>query len=217
MLQIDTTNIRFLKLMGYAYYKMSEPGLAIPPFKHAADFGDSTAFTFKFLGISQYLSVDIPGAIESLQIAAQKDSMDAEVHFFLGASLANTRKKEAAMLHLDKSIKLMQPDPSVISRIYSEQGNIKRLEEEYEQAYILYNKAWEADTTQPMALYYMASILDNSLHQSKKALVDYGRFIDRLDKMPRSEVSNNQIPTIRSIVEDRILFLTEELFFRDEN
>ena len=105
----------------------------------------------------------------------------------------------------------------MIARIYSEQGNIKRLEEEYEQAYILYEKAWEADTTQPMALYYMASILDNSLHHSKKALVDYQRFIDRLDRMPGSGISNNQMPTVRSIVEDRIVSLTEELFFLDEN
>ena len=217
MLQIDSTNIRFRKLMGYAYYKMGEPGLAIPQFEHAVVFGDSTTFTFKFMGISQYLAIQFPDAIESLKTAIKKDSMDAEVHFFLGASLANTREKTEALNHLEKSLDLMQPDPSVLSRIYSEQGNIKRLEEEYEQAYILYNKAWEADTTNPMALYYMASILDNSLHQSKEALVDYQRFIDQLDKKPGAVKSNSQVPTIRGIVEDRILSLREELFFLDED
>ena len=47
---------------------------------------------------------------------------------FLGASLATTTRKDEAMLHLDRSLELMKPDPSVVSRIYSEQGNIMRLE-----------------------------------------------------------------------------------------
>lgn len=217
ILYVDSTSTKFRKLMGYAYYKMGEPGLAIAQFQSAVDSGDSTTFTFKFLGISQYLTVDVHGAIESLKIAVKKDSMDAEIHYFLGASLAQTREKPEALFHLDRSLELMQPDPSVISRIYSEQGNIKRLEEEYEQAYGLYNRAWESDPTDPMALYFMASILDNSLHRSREALVDYQRFIVQLDNMPESEISNNQIPTIRVIVEDRILSLTEELFFLDEN
>ena len=109
----------------------------------------------------------------------------------------------------------MQPDPSIVSRIYSEQGNIKRLETEYEEAYDLYNKAWEMDTTNVMSLYFMASILDNSLRQGKEALVDYQRYIDALDQLPEKEESNQGV-SIRAIVEDRIVTLKEELFFRDE-
>ena len=215
MLIIDTTSIKFSKLLGYAYYKTGEPVSAVRYLEYANQLGDSTAFTFKFKGISHYLRVDFSAAIESLTYAVDKDSMDAEVHFFLGASLATTTLKKKAMQHLNQSLELMQPDPSVVSRIYSEQGNIKRLEMKYEEAYQLYNKAWDADSSNVISLYFMASILDNSLHQSKEALVDYQRYIDALDQLPEKEESNQGV-SIRAIVEDRIVTLKEELFFRDE-
>lgn len=119
------------------------------------------------------------------------------------------------MKELESSLQIMQPDPSVISRIYSEQGNIKRLEMQYEEAYKLYSKAWEADSTNIISLYYMASILDNSMQKPGEALVDYQRYIDALDKLPEKDDSGQGV-SIRVIVEDRILTLKEELFFRDE-
>jgi tetratricopeptide (TPR) repeat protein len=216
ILDLDSTSIKFRKLLGYAYYKMGEPHNAIPNFEYATVLGDSTAFTFKFKGISQYLTVNFRGAISSLENAVKKDTMDAEVYFFLGASMATTTAKKEAMDHLNRSLKLMQPDPSVASRIYSEQGNIKRLETEYEEAYALYNQAWETDSTNLMALYFMASILDNSMHRSEEALVDYQRYIDEVDKLPEKNERNSQAISIRTIVEDRIVALKEELFFLDE-
>jgi len=215
MLVLDTTSIRFAKLLGYAFYKSGKPGSAIPYFDYAIQLGDSTAFTFKFKGISHYLGSNFGAAIGALEQAVVKDSMDAEVHFFLGASLGTIAEMQEAMSHLDKALELMHPDPAVISRIYSEQGNIKRLEMEYHEAYSLYEKAWESDTTNALALYYMASILDNSLHLSKEALADYERFIDALDRLPAEKESNQEL-SIRAIVEDRIVDLKEELFFRDE-
>ena len=103
----------------------------------------------------------------------------------------------------------MEPDPIVTSRIYSEQGNIKRLETQYEEAYSLYNKAWESDNTNLMALYFMASILDNSMHLSEEALVDYQRYIDHVDRLPEKKGKNPQAISIRDIVEDRIIALKD--------
>jgi tetratricopeptide (TPR) repeat protein len=216
MLSLDTTSIKFAKLLGYAYYKAGRPDRAVNYLQYANSLGDSTAFTFKFKGISHYLRTDFTSAIESLEEAVAKDTMDAEVHFFLGASLATTTEKEDAMFHLNTSHKLMQPDPSIISRIYSEQGNIKRLEMEYEEAYSYYEKAWETDSTNAMSLYFMASILDNSMQKSKEALVDYERFIEALDLRPQEEDTQQEV-SVRAIVEDRIVTLKEEIFFRDEH
>ena len=215
MLELDTTSTKFAKLLGYAYYKTGKPTSAVRYLDYANQLGDSTAFTFKFKGISLYLGSNFGAAIGSLEQAVLKDSMDAEVHFFLGASLGTSAAKKEAMRHLDKALELMHPDPSVISRIYSEQGNIKRLEMEYHEAYSLYEKAWESDTTNALSLYFMASILDNSLHLSKEALADYERFIDALDRLPDEE-ETKQGQSIRAIVEERIVDLKEELFFKDE-
>ena len=66
-----------------------------------------------------------------------------------------------------------------------------------------------------MALYLMASILDNSMHKSKEALVDYQRYIDALDQVPDNKESSQGV-SIRTIVEDRIIALKEEQFFLDE-
>ena len=216
MLSIDTISIKFSKLLAYSYYKMGEPTNGAKFFEYANQLGDSTIFSFKFKGICRYLSLDFEAAIQSLQIAAAKDTLDAEIFFFLGASMATTKAKTEAMSHLNKSLRLMQPDPKISSRIYSEQGNIKRLEEEYDEAYSLYEKAWISDTTNVASLYFMASILDNSMHQSKKALVDYQRYIDALDGLPVRK-KGSQAESVRSIVEDRIVSLKEELFFRDED
>ena len=184
ILSIDTTSIKFSKLLGYSYYKQGDPPNAVKYFEYANQLGDSSTFTFKFKGISLYLSTDFSSAIASLQIAYTKDSLDAEICFFLGASLATTTEKKMAMDFLNKSLRLMQPDPGITARIYSEQGNIMRLEMNYEEAYSLYNLAWETDTTNIMALYFMASILDNSMHKSKEALVDYQRYHRRTGQAP---------------------------------
>ena len=215
MLKIDTTSIRFSKLLAYAFYKTGNPTQAVRYFEYAGELGDSTAFTYKFKGISHYLRTDFERAIKSLGYAVVKDSMDAEVHFFLGASLATTTMKKEAMHHLEKALEIMQPDPSVLSRIYSEQGNIRRLEMKYEEAYALYNRAWEVDSTNVMSLYFMASILDNSMQKHAEALVDYQRYIDALDRQPEKNESNQGV-SVRAIVEDRIITLKEEQFFRDE-
>lgn len=215
MLKIDSTSIKFSKLLGYAYYKTGEPGPAVEWFDYTVALGDSTAFTLKFKGISHYLRTDFGKAIGALEDAVKKDSLDAEVHFFLGASLSTIAEMDKAMHHLNRSLKLMQADPSIVSRIYSEQGNIKRLEEEYEEAYSFYEKAWDTDTTNAISLYFMASILDNSMHLSKEALVDYQRYIAALDQIPEKKESNQGV-SIRAIVEDRIITLKEEQFFRDE-
>ena len=214
MLSIDTTNIKFSKLLGYAYYKQADPPLAVKYFEYANQLGDSTKFTLKFKGISHYLRLDFSKAIESLRFAKEKDSLDAEIYFFLGASMATTKEKTEAMRLLNKSLKLMQPDPGITARILSEQGNIKRLEMQYEEAYSLYEKAYETDTTNVAALYFMASILDNSMHKSKEALVDYQRYIDALDHVPEKKESSQGV-SIRAIVENRISALKEEQFFLD--
>ncbi len=216
ILDQDSTHIRFRKLLGLALYRAGKPARAIDQFEVATHLGDSTAFTFKYLGISMYLASDFPGAIAALETAVKKDSMDAEVHFFLGASMANTIRKKEATHHLDRALKLMEPEPAAVARIYSELGNIKRLEMEYDHAYDYYRLSWEADTTNPMGLYYMASILDNSLHLSKEAMADYRRFLDQLDLKPESVEKNDQIPTLRKIVEERIVQLKEELFFLEK-
>lgn len=215
MLTIDTTSIKFSKLLGYSYYKQGDPPNAVKYFEYANQLGDSTSFTFKFKGISHYLRFDFPAAIESLEFAMAKDTLDAEIYFFLGSSLASTTDKTRAMNHLNKSLKLLAPDPGILARIYSEQGNIKRLEMQYEEAYSLYSKAWETDSTNIMALYFMASILDNSMHKSEEALVDYQRYLDAVDNLPEKEESSQGV-SIRTIVEDRIVALNEELFFLDE-
>jgi tetratricopeptide (TPR) repeat protein len=216
MLRLDSSSIKFNKLLAYAYYKTAEPATAVRYFEYANQLGDSTAFSFKFKGISHYLQADFNSAIESLTFALKKDTLDAEIYFFLGASLATTTRKNEAMSHLNRSLQLMQPDPSIVSRIYSEQGNLKRLEMQYQEAYTLYEQAWEADSSNVISLYYMASILDNSLHKSKEAMVDYKRYIDALEGLPEKREGNQGI-SIRTIVEDRIVTLNEELFFRDEN
>jgi len=216
VLEKDTTNIRFLKLLGFAAYKLNDYTAAAEHFREAIALGDSSAFSFKYAGIARYLDVSFPEAIRFLTVASRLDSTDAEVHFFLGTSLGTTTRKKEAMFHLEKSLDLIKPDPAVIARIYSEQGNIMRLETEYEKAYSFYQKAWQADTTNPMAVYYMASILDNSLQRSREALADYSLFLEVLDRMPADALGkNSQIPTIRGIVVDRIELLREELFFRD--
>ncbi len=115
ILGIDSASIKFLKLKGYAHYKTGEPYAAMEAFTRAAELGDSTAFTFKYKGISHYLAADFPGAIESLEMAVDRDTSDAENHFFLGASLATTTEKERALFHLNRSLELMRPDPSIVS------------------------------------------------------------------------------------------------------
>ena len=67
-----------------------------------------------------------------------------------------------------------------------------------------------------LVILFMASILDNSMHLSEEALVDYQRYIDHLDSLPEKKERNSQAISIRAIVEERIIALKEELFFLDQ-
>jgi hypothetical protein len=66
-----------------------------------------------------------------------------------------------------------------------------------------------------MSLYLMASIRDNSMHLSEQALADYELLIRELDKWGIKS-DEKDMASIRSIVEDRIIDLKEELFFLDQ-
>ena len=76
--------------------------------------------------------------------------------------------------------------------------------------YIMWPQGGEVDIME-----YVGSILDNSMRKPKEALVDYERYIDALDRLPEKKESNHGV-SIRAIVEDRIITLKEELFFKDE-
>jgi len=81
----------------------------------------------------------------------------------------------------------------------------------------LYTLAWESDSTNPVYLYYMASILDNNLHRTKDAMEVYQQYTDVVNGIAKEGNWDKHQISILTIVQDRIECLKEELFFRDED
>lgn len=80
----DSTNIALLKTSAFIYFKGERYITAEERFKKVLTLGDSTKFTRKYLGISEYNEKKYLEAALNLKEAYQLDTLDSETTYYLG-------------------------------------------------------------------------------------------------------------------------------------
>ncbi len=215
ILKNDSTNTKFIKIKGMSAFNMSDFNTAQTCFKYLLNQGDSTEFVLKHLGICEFKNRSYDISREHLLLAFASDSNDFETCYFLGNAFLNSPTPERGLYFFDRADSLLQPDPVVMSLVYYDKHSIYSTLGRHLEALHCYEMAYQYNP-KPEYLFYIASLYQNQLKDSKKALIYYEKFLQSLP--PKLELDykfeeKQIIISLRKVAEDNIKLLKEELFF----
>ena len=118
----DPDNMTIAPLQGLAYYRKSDYETASKVFQRQQDIGNDTYPIHYYLGQSYWHTLVIYRAEQELLAAWQIDSTDVNLAYSIAAV-----KKEAMRPFdrevkpwLDKALKMLEPDPTTMSRIHQQ-------------------------------------------------------------------------------------------------
>jgi tetratricopeptide (TPR) repeat protein len=221
-LEIDSLNLRMLKLAGLCYFMMEDYYKSNHQFEKCVLLKDSSEFLNKYYGFSLFRTRQFDPAKTYLEKAFKKDTLNANLCFAIGVSCYSSFYKELGIVYLKKAVKLLNPDPKFLSTVYTELGNAYAGYYKYDDALGSYMQALETNPEDTVLLFKIGSFYENRLNDKQNALIYYKRF---LSTRPNSGQDDTKVPTgegftlsyydftIRKISE-----LEEELFWEgDEN
>lgn len=214
----DSLNKKFNRIKGIAAFNNANFEIAAPCFQLLMDQGDSSAFVLKHLGISEFKNKRFDFSREFLLSAYQRDSTDLEINYYLGKAYLNSPTPQEGLFYLNRVDSLMQPDPKIISSLYYDKQSIYSATGQYHEALKCYELAYQYNP-RPEYIFYIASLYQHKLNNSRKALEYFEQFLALLPPKPESEYRNdgNQVTvSLRKLAESNIVALKEEMFFKGE-
>jgi|GEM_PF-1478432 len=184
-LEYDSTNIAILKTSAFIYYKGERYNSAEKRFKKVLSLGDSTLFTRKYLGISEYNENKYIEAALNLKEAYHLDTLDSETTYYLGLTLTTMHGKMEGIDFLEKTIDLMTPVPDSVflGSVYAYIGRAWADINERENSITYYAIAIKYDPSQPIYIYEKAKMHDqlgtmhNNREQLNTAIKEYERYL----------------------------------------
>jgi tetratricopeptide (TPR) repeat protein len=218
-LRSDSTNRKLIKLKGMAGFNKNDFQLAEQCFEFLYGQGDSGQFILKHLGISEFNNSSFKISREHLLKAFQLDSNDIEVCYMLGRCYLNSMEPAKGLYFFERAESLMQPDPKILSALYTDKQSIYSTLEDYEKSLLCYQKAYEYNP-KPEYIFSIASLYQNRLNNQRQALEYYEKFLsllpEKTDTLPSSVNKNQTVISLRIIAEKNITKIKEELFFKGE-
>lgn len=215
-LTMDSMNVELRKQRAYLYYLTEQYNLAIQDFHQAMAAGDSSQFTCKYLGLCLYEEKNFFDAREHLRIAYAKDTFDAETTFFLGLSYRWSQEEELGVEYLNKTLKLLKPDPRQMSRIYIELAGVYQVLHQFDMTIESYTKALEYTDNKDLIYFRLGQVYEENLDNKKMAIEYYQKYLDNktADHLLYDSSSQTMEPMLDQ-VQRRINRLREELFFEE--
>lgn len=227
-LKQDSSCIPILKTAGSIVFAMGNDEEAASYFQKAYNYGDTGAFTNKYLGIAYFNLSRYEEAIPFLRRYYSYDTLNTDATYFLGHALSSWYPKEEGISFLRKTIELSYPEPAFIGSLYAGMALAKEDMNQREEAIEYYKKAMELDPSrsdyylQTAKLYDSRGRIDNDAASSKLALEYFTLYLDieekKLEKtMQERNLKAEEIfsPGIR-YARNRIKKIREDLFFRGE-
>ena len=219
MLKNDSLNIPFLKLKAISLNRIGKRSEALNNFRQAFNLGDSSLFVLKKIGILNCKLNYFYEAEPFLKMALQHDSTDAELYFFYGCVLENSRNRILAVDTLQKALELLKPDKMVVSIIYEHIAFLYRDNKNYNESLKYYQLALENNPKKIEYNYFIASLYKNNLKNNKLALNKYNLFIQQVEDVQNSNVVQRKSNIKASYLEAAkasLEELKEEMFFKGE-
>jgi tetratricopeptide (TPR) repeat protein len=167
----------------------------------AAALGDTSVFTLRHLGLSQYYQSRYEQALESFSMTVRLDSLDAEAWYYLGFCHKWNQDIPRAIECMNRALSVAIPP--FTGGIYSGLGQMYSLSRDFDNAIYNYEKALEFNPTDPLPYAEIGLLIEESFGDREKAKENYERFL--------AEYSGNDI-NIVLYVKSRIEAINEKLF-----
>ena len=143
----DPDNITIAPLQGLAYYRKADYETASKVFQRQEDIGNDTYPIHYYLGQSYWHTLVMYRAEKELLTAWQIDSTDVGLAYSIAAVKMEAMRypfEEEAGLWLDKALAMMEPDPSMMSRIHQQYGlAYYRRQDSWDKAIEHYKEAYK--------------------------------------------------------------------------
>ena len=141
----DPDNMTIAPLQGLAYYRKGDYEAASKVFQRQEDVGNDTYPIHYYLGQSYWRTKIIYRAEKELVAAWQLDSSDANLAYSIAAVKRDAVRsfEREIMPWLEKALKMLEPDPAIMSRIHQQYalGYYSR-EDSWDQAIAHYKEAY---------------------------------------------------------------------------
>ena len=197
----DSTNPLLFRFRGALCLLEADLPKAEQDLIRAIDLGDSCAFTYRHLGISQYLQSFYDRALISFSHTVLKDSLDAEAWYYLGYCHKWNQDIPRAIECMNQAKKVAMPP--FIGSIFSGLGEMYSMSRDFATAIRNYEKALEFNPDDPLPYAHIGLLIEESYGDIEKAKECYERFLKEDKGTDRR---------LHSYVAGRLTVINERLF-----
>ncbi len=208
VLEKDSTNIRFIQITASAYLKLDDEKSALKQYEKAMFLGDSTLNTIRNAGIIYQKTKKSSKALNLLSKAYQVDSTNVKVVFYMAMAETHFYRPDKGLELFDESLKLLQPDSSILSIIHKEKGIIYGDKKMHKKALTNYLMAHKLNPKKKFYLFLIAEQYD-ALNKKKEAVAYYKQVLDGIDEKEGMDILS---ASIRDYSNSRIDRLKEDMF-----
>lgn len=152
-LACDSTYVPLLKAKGLLFYLAHDYKSAIPWFADAMAKGDTSLFTLKYMGISNYHVGNFYRADELLTKAYALDTLDKNLNFFYARALIELGDGRKAVKLMESTIDFITPLPVELAAYHGIIGEAYQKVQMYQKAVAAFRKAIELDPAYLSYLY----------------------------------------------------------------
>ncbi|MBN1990287.1 MAG: hypothetical protein JW783_12875 [Bacteroidales bacterium] len=213
-LTFDTTYVPLLRTKAYTEFRKEQYASASKWFSKAFELGDSTRFTLKHYGITEYHNGLFYKSAGLMEAAYKIDTTDIPLNFVLAKALRKIGDRPMAIKLLQNNTLLMNPDKNELAMMYEEMGYLYKENKEPKLAIEKYLKAINI-TPSRFYLLYNVAYCQELIDEPKNALRSYQNYITLYEDTITSDSTKlANKPTIE-YAQFRVKKIREKLFFQD--
>ena len=200
-LEISPDNTTVAPLKGLAHYRKGDYEGAVQVFQRQEDIGNDIYQIHYYLGQSYWRTKVIYRAEQELQAAWQADSSDVNLAYYIAAVKAENYRpfREEIKPWLDKALEMLEPDPSLMSRIHQQYGlGYYRTTSSWDDAIVHYKEAYRYNPKFISALSTIAYCYE-AKKDYRQALAWYEKFLAVAKQDSRAyEFASQRVAYIKS-------------------
>ena len=219
-LQADSSGSKISRLSGYVHFLNEDYETSVKRFSYCLRQRDTSLIVNKFLGYSLFKLQRYGEAKDFLEKAFLYDSLNTDLCYTLGLSCDLSYYKKQAIEYLQKTINLVTPSASFLSRVYQDLAIAYTGFYQYPEALENYLKAYELTPGDTLLLYRIASHYDNWMKDYNMALLYYQKFMDTRPKgrkgFDAEMIDGVIVVSYYDFVERRMKEIREEMFWNEK-
>jgi tetratricopeptide (TPR) repeat protein len=186
-LKKDPENVAILKINAYCNYLIHDYEAAAKQLKVCMNLGDSSKFTYKYLGLSYYKQDKFDTAAPFLLSAFRIDTTDAENCFYYGVSETRSYMPDTGLVYLFRTMRILMPPPKFQSAIYAEIASAYNGTGKADTAVYFFQNALRTDPDNNNLLFKIAYQYDYFLRKPQEAIPWYRKFIKNESSVPEQD------------------------------